>query len=218
MQRMRSVFIFLLVAAVFALPAAYLAFTTGKLALHAMLNTYHTVWSDVFFRYVTHLADGLLPALFALFLLIYRDLRSFLMMGLSTGLSATAVQLLKRQVFDHMHRPGMFRQGLDGMPWVDGIDLNMYYSFPSGHTTAAFSMCLAWVVIIGKPKWAAPLALVALLLAYSRIYLSQHFVQDTLAGAALGSFTAIWVYLWLYRSEFATNPWLDKRAFRYQKK
>ncbi len=217
MQRTRSVIVFFLVVAVFALPAAYLAFTTGKLALHASLNTYHAAWSDLFFRYITHLGDGLLPALFVLFLLFFRNLRSFLMMGLSTGLSAIAVQLLKRQVFEHMDRPGMFRKGLDGMPWVEGIELNMYFSFPSGHSTAAFSMCLAWVVIIGKPRWAAILALVAVLLAYSRIYLSQHFVQDTLAGAALGSFTAALVYLWLYRSDFAKKLWLDKRAFRAQK-
>ncbi len=217
MQRTRSVITFLLTAAVFALPAAYLAFSTGKLALHAELNTYHAAWSDLFFRYATHLADGLVPLLLALLLLFFRDLRSFMMMAVSATLSGIVLQLLKRQVFGNMHRPGMFRKGLDGMHWVDGIDLNMHFSFPSGHSTVAFSMCLALAVIFGKPKWAAMLALVAVLLAYSRIYLSQHFVQDTLAGAALGSFITVLVFLWLYRSEFAKQTWLDKRVFRTQK-
>ncbi len=217
MQRTRSVITFLLTTAVFALPAAYMAFSTGKLALHAELNTYHAAWSDQFFRYATHLADGLVPLLLALLLLFFRDLRSFMMMAVSATLSGIVLQLLKRQVFGNMHRPGMFRKGLDGMPWVDGIDLNMHFSFPSGHSTVAFSMCLALAVIFGKPKWAAMLALVSVLLAYSRIYLSQHFVQDTLAGAALGSFITVLVFLWLYRSAFAKKTWLDKRVFRTQK-
>lgn len=217
MQRTRAVLIFILITAVFALPAAFLAFTIGKLALHASLNAYHSPWSDVFFRYATHLADGLLPVLFALVLLFTRDMRSFLMMTLGTGISAIAVQLLKRQVFAHMHRPGMFKQGLDGMPWVEGMDLNMYFSFPSGHSTAAFSMCLALAVIIGKPKWAALLAVVAVMLAYSRVYLSQHFVQDTLAGAALGTCVSGLVFLWLYGSRSANRPWLNKRHFQAQK-
>lgn len=217
MLRTRAVLIFILTTAVFALPAAFMAFTNGKLALHATLNTYHYPWSDVFFRYATHLADGVLPVVFALFLLLKRDFRSFLMMTLGTGFSAIVVQTLKRQVFGNMHRPGMFREGLGGMPWVEGVDLNMYNSFPSGHSTAAFSMCLAWAVIIGKPRWAALLAVVAGILAFSRIYLSQHFVQDTLAGAAVGTAVSGMVFLWLYRSNFASRPWLDKRPVRAQK-
>lgn len=217
MQRTKAVVFFFVTAALFALPAAYLAFTNEKLALHLAMNACHAPWSDAFFRVATHFSDGILPALFALLLLLVRDMRSFLMMALSTGLSSIVVQLLKRQVFADMHRPGKFSEGLEGLHWVDGIDLYMHFSFPSGHATAAFSMCLAWAVIVGRPKWAVVLACAAVVLAYSRVYLSQHFVQDILAGAALGAGIAGLVFFWLYRSRFAVRPWLDRRAFQFPK-
>lgn len=211
MQRARAVQLFIVVSAVLALPAAIASITTGKLALHAAINAHHTAFFDLFFSLATHLADGVLPALLALLLLFVRDVRSFLMMGFGSGLSAIAVQLLKHRVFPHMHRPGKFREGLGDMLWVDGVELNSYFSFPSGHATAAFSMCLALAVVIGRPGWGVAMALVAGILSFSRVYLSQHFTQDILAGAALGTLVTFLVYLWLYKSVFAKRSWLDRR-------
>jgi membrane-associated phospholipid phosphatase len=98
------------------------------------------------------------------------------------------------------------------MLWVEGVELNSYFSFPSGHATAAFSMCLALAIIVGKVRWSAVFAVVAALLAYSRVYLSQHFLQDIMAGAALGTVVSFLVYLWLYRSVFAKRAWLARRV------
>lgn len=217
MQHSRAVQLFILVSAVLAVPAMTATLTTGKLALHAAINAHHTLFFDLFFSLATHLADGILPALLALLLLFVRDMRSFLMMGFGTGLSALAVQLLKHQVFPHMHRPGKFREGLGDMLWVEGVELNSHFSFPSGHATAAFSMCLALAVILGRPRWGIAMALVAAILSFSRVYLSQHFTQDILAGAALGTLVTFLVYLWLYRSVFAKRAWLDRRPFQLPK-
>lgn len=199
---------------VLAAIALVLVLLTDKLALHASINSSHAPWAVGFFRYFTHLGDGLVPTVLALLLLFLKDLRSFMMMGLSCGLSAIAVQVLKRTVFADHDRPGMFRDMLVDMDWVPGIEQMNHFSFPSGHATCAFAMCLAAAVILGRRRLAIPLLVLAALLAFSRVYLSQHFTEDVLAGSALGTLTAIGVHHWLYRSRFAAKPWLARRPFR----
>ncbi len=210
MQRRNAVLVFMSVAIVLAIPGLVGVGLMDKLELHAWINKWHAHWSDLFFQYITHVADGLVPTALALILLLFKSVRSFLMVGLSCGLSAILVQVLKRSVFADCDRPAMFRSALGDMHWMVNLDLNHHFSFPSGHSTAAFSMCLALAVIIGQRKWAAALAVLASVLAFSRVYLSQHFTEDVLAGALLGSVTALLVYHWLYRSGFRTRQWLDR--------
>ncbi len=63
------------------------------------------------------------------------------------------------------------------------------YSFPSGHTCAAF--CLALVLANGYPHYQALFLLIAGLVGISRIYLGVHYPTDVLVGfmVAYGSFT-----------------------------
>ncbi len=214
MSRGRSIWLFLMVALVFAVPALIASLFTDQLELHSAINRHHTGWADLFFRFITHWADGLVPTAIALLFLFFGTLRSFMMMGLSSGLSAIVAQLLKRQVFDHVDRPFMFREQLTDMHWVQGIEMHHHFSFPSGHSTAAFSMCLALVVIWARPRLAVVLSIAASLMAFSRVYLSQHFTEDILAGAAVGTVTALLMWRWLYDGSFAARPWLDRRLAR----
>lgn len=205
---------FMVVGILLAVPALVALLSMDRYQFHVAMNAVHTPQADVFFTHFTHVADGLVPTALALVMLMV-NYRAFLMVGLSCGLSAIVTQFLKRQVFAHMHRPVRFQEELgDGMQWVNDLELHHHFSFPSGHATAAFSMCLALAVVIGKRQWAIPLALLAGLLAYSRVYLSQHFTEDVLAGAAVGSAATYAVYRWLYRSPFSMRPWLERRPFQ----
>ena len=57
-------------------------------------------------------------------------------------------------------------------------------SFPSGHTSAYFA--LATVYGAKYPRLIIPLAVLGAGVAYSRVYLGEHYPTDVLAGAALG--------------------------------
>jgi undecaprenyl-diphosphatase len=58
------------------------------------------------------------------------------------------------------------------------------FSFPSGHTAAAFSATFS--LAFGKNKIWIPSAILASLIAFSRLYLYVHYPSDVLAGFILG--------------------------------
>ena len=65
-------------------------------------------------------------------------------------------------------------------------------SFPSGHTSLAFSS--ATILGYRYPKWRVPLYIGAGLVGFSRIYLGRHYASDVVVGAALG--TAVGMLVW----------------------
>ena len=183
--------------------------STEQVELHRAMHGFTGPALDGFFSWFTHIGDGWVPTVLALLVLFVRDLRSFMMMGLSCGFSALVAQGLKR-TFNH-DRPFMYKEQLGDIPWVEGLELHHHLSFPSGHATAAFSMCFALAILLDKKVWGYAFGLFAILLAYSRVYLSQHFSEDILFGGAIGTITSLLVYHWLYRSPFSQRTWLDRK-------
>lgn len=59
------------------------------------------------------------------------------------------------------------------------------YSFPSGHTAASFSACAALYYAGDNRLWKWVLVL-AMLIAFSRLYLYVHYPTDILGGVLLG--------------------------------
>jgi undecaprenyl-diphosphatase len=63
------------------------------------------------------------------------------------------------------------------------------HSFPSGHSTAIFSVAVPYCMSI--PELAPLLLPFAALVAFSRVVLGVHYPSDIAAGAILGSLTAL---------------------------
>ena len=74
-------------------------------------------------------------------------------------------------------------------------------SFPSGHTAQAFAV--SSVLYYSHSKCFVPALILAVVLAFSRLYLYVHFPTDVLAGAMVG-WACGWLVAALYRKQQKT--------------
>lgn len=155
-----------------------------KSDLHLWLNGWHTGIGDFFYKnYTGFNVWG--PVLAIVVLLVFSNYRNALYVLSSVTVASLLTNIVKR-IFN-TPRPALYFQNLNlAFPHVDGVTLYHHYSFPSGHTTAFFSLFFV-LAFLTRKKWLQLIyLLLAVLGAYSRIYLSQHFLDDVLGGAFIG--------------------------------
>lgn len=73
------------------------------------------------------------------------------------------------------------------------------FSFPSGHTLASFEGAVS--IFLYRRTWGWWALALAVLIAFSRLYLFVHFPTDVLAGAVLGTAVALAVHRIIARRE-----------------
>lgn len=159
-----------------------------------VFNNFHSPLLDLFFRYMTFLGDGIWFApLIVLFLFFrYSWSAAFAALGLAQLL---VIQGMKRMIFGRTPRPAEYFKDSFELQIVEGVDIHHFYSFPSGHTATAFGISFLIVLLLKPPKGVSvALFVIAALVGISRIYLGQHFLEDILAGAVLGTFLSFLVW------------------------
>jgi len=65
------------------------------------------------------------------------------------------------------------------------INKPRYYSFPSGHSAASFCVVAVVTVKCSALVW-CPVLVLAVLIAFSRVYLRVHYLSDVIVGMLLG--------------------------------
>jgi len=169
--------------------------STERLDQLLLINGANNAFADILFQGLTAIAEVVLPVLFLIYLFRFRKeyaLPYVYSYALSTGL----IQGLKHWVFSDALRPLAYFAS-SGVKWhiVPGLLISEFNSMPSGHTGAAFFMFF-WVAVLLKRFHCGLFAgLLAVGVAYSRVYLFQHFPVDTLVGAFIGTGSS---YLFYY--------------------
>ncbi|WHH60282.1 phosphatase PAP2 family protein [Petroclostridium sp. X23] len=137
---------------------------------------------------ITHLGSAAVTISFALLIIILSK-GSITGPGWEIAASLTAshiiVQIMKKII--NRLRP---HQVLND---VNTFDIRLYsYSFPSGHTTAAFS--IAGSIAFLFPGFTVLALSAAGLVGISRMYLGVHYPTDVLIGTLLGFASAFYVH------------------------
>jgi membrane-associated phospholipid phosphatase len=172
------------------------------------VNSRHSDWADSIAPYITDLGNGwtiiILSAIIALF-----NYRAAFLLATTYGVTSLVAQVIKRLV--NAPRPKLFfHNQLSHIHFVKGLYIDTLGSFPSGHTVTAFSTALVITYLCKNKNWGIPLLIVAILIGFSRMYLSEHFFEDVVGGSVIGVIiTIIWL-TWLDNKRFLHTPAWNK--------
>jgi membrane-associated phospholipid phosphatase len=161
--------------------------------IYFAVNGVYNGLGDFLAPYITDIGDGLTIVVLSLILAIFSYRNAFLLFT-SFLLTALAAQILKYSINSPRPR-AYFDSEINRLRFVDGVHVVAgIQSFPSGHTVTAFSAGIVLTYLIKNKLWGVALLLLAMLVGYSRMYLSQHFFEDVTAGSAIGVMvTVIWL-------------------------
>ena len=157
------------------------------------LNSHHNKTMDLFFKYWTHLGDGLVFAFLGILFLLTSYYRTLILI-VAVISQTIVIQGLKRFVFGDIVRPKLYFENFDSFYHVPGVDIHSANSFPSGHTATAFTVAVLLSLMIGKKRVTTILMLMAILVGISRVYLLQHFFIDIYFGSMIGFLIGFIVY------------------------
>jgi len=177
----------------------------SKTDVHLFINQFHSAFLDVFYKYITHLGSGVTTVIIGIILLSFSIRYSFILLA-SGAVSGIVVQFFKHIVFPNMDRPVRFFETIAELNLVQGIELYKDFTFPSGHAANAF-VIFTMLAMISKRNWVKLcLMICAWIIAFSRVYLSQHFLEDILFGSILGILAVIIFYWYFHRFKMT---WAD---------
>ena len=182
---MRKYWAFFTSYLLFVLTFSVLILCNSKADLHLWLTSFNSPSADVFFHYYTYVGDWV-PYVAIAGLLFYRYRIAFFV--LLSQLVSGLVSIIIKQTWNEPRPILYFKQHFPSVQLhqVAGEHLHSMHSFTSGHTITAFAFFLALAFYTKKPSIHFLYFVMALLVGYSRIYLSQHFAIDVLVGSFVG--------------------------------
>ena len=166
--------------------------------LDAIQEHLRTLWLDTIVPYLTMLGNaGAVWILLAIILLCIPGKRK---VGFTVAAALLADLILCNGILKPLVariRPYDLHAGISLL-----IKAPSDYSFPSGHTAASFAAASA--LLFRKERLWIPARVLAVIIAFTRLYLYVHYPSDVLCGILVG-FLSGWIG-WMI-----TKRWIDPR-------
>lgn len=201
----------------FLLSAGIALIACSKTDIALFINRYHASAADTFFKYVTLLGLGWLMLPVGLTLLFVR-LR-YVIIAIVTFLISFAINDSIKQLAGMPRPHQVFADLHQTLYFVPGVDIYDWNSFPSGHAATAFALFSAMALFSKKPVIKLMFFIAAFLVAYSRMYLSEHFLVDVYVASIIGVASTLFSYYlgtnWAWFNKFSAR--MDKPAILLRK-
>ncbi|MDN5285141.1 MAG: Membrane-associated phospholipid phosphatase [Mucilaginibacter sp.] len=197
LYRIRPFFILYLVVLCVCL---IIKFLYTREEIYYAVNGLNSSWADAIAPYITDIGDGVTAITLSVVVALF-SYRKALLLASSYAVTSIVAQILK-YIFDAPRPKTYFAHDLSHIHFVKGVYILLLHSFPSGHTVSIFSATVVITYLSKNKGWGVPALLVALLVGYSRMYLSQHFFEDVMAGSVIGVIVTVFWLSWLDGKQF----------------
>lgn len=179
-----------------------------KAEIHIALNKFNTNQFDVFFKYATYLGDGIMIGVLFIVLLFIKYQHAFAFLTGSL-ITSVIINVMKKVIFHNMYRPSKYFELYETykLHLVEGVNLHQLQSFPSGHSATAFNVFFTIAILVKNNTLKLLFFVLAYTVAYSRIYISQHFLVDITVGSLIATLCIIISFNWF--SKFKSQ-WLNR--------
>lgn len=169
-----------------------LSFILGEKSFFLLLNGNLGIVADYFFGIFTNAGDGLMwVVVLFIVLFVLKQKKAWPLVLYVFVLSTLLTQICKYVISPDAPRPWKAITDHSLIHHVSFIKPFSISSFPSGHTTTAFSIYLLLCLLINKKWWVYAGLGYAVLVGYSRIYVAQHFPFDVAAGIIAGTISVL---------------------------
>jgi membrane-associated phospholipid phosphatase len=186
----------------------YILLHHGKVQIHLVINAWvgNPLW-DNFFKYITHVGDGLFACII-IFVLLFINIRKSFYILISYLAAAVISSFLKYILYPDTFRPhstfGYFIRDVK-LNEVEGVEMASIRSFPSGHALSAFALFFCLMFMTRNQALKALFFLLAFVSSFSRLYLSQHWLVDVYVGSLIGVGFSLLFYVCFYNTQRFSN-------------
>ncbi len=209
LKNLKHAWLFSFVYLLFLIVITYFVSCFSKLDGTILVNKTWTSFQDVLFRAVTHLGGGEMALLTVFVIVVFISVRKGLITLICFVFTALITQFLKHVLYAETMRPFIaLWDGFNSGELHLALPVELMKkanSFPSGHTTSAFSLFLIFTLYVKKPIFGLLFGVLAVLASYSRVYLWQHFFEDILFGSVIGFGGTILMYSYLDLKNFFSS-------------
>jgi len=186
-------------------------------AVHSLYDLWES-WMTPFMELISILGKGgIFLIILSLILLFFRRTRRFgTAMSIGLALGAIVVNVWLKVVIARP-RPYADVNGFYYPLWVLlGSHTESDFSFPSGHTNAAFATMIP-VFVLGRKNWSWLAVFFGILMGISRIYLVVHYPSDVIGGMITGTIAGL-IGVFITRCIPSRSKWYSWSLFRSRAK